>query len=928
MKLTLLLPHGDSDIGVVDTLIELAKHDLMHPFGVIGVDGSIKLYRGSEHSIGELWEQLAQLGRLDLVRIIVIVVEGSALSADETQLVNTLRKPLLDTGIKVTTGSILAPMKGTEVDPQSMSKYWNFNLVLVPEDGLGEALTQPRPMIDPDRRQAVAASAVALVGGLWSWLDDAPLDDVPIEGHGDVQRLRLARVATRVIDAGDLTARTVSWAISDGAHLPAPPGCVRHGAPEQAVAALLNTLVPTDGPSPIGFVYRPYEAPVRPTPKRMRPWQAIRYFVRELITEIAPLPRHAVMKKIDDLKAAAERTIQDRTFGADSDVAVSLRQPATVDLLLDGDHRRAAVASLPRMSDTPLVPSPSTWTLLMSAVLASADGADMPKELVAAQPEWVGTRAVITDLTAIADPVLAESGGEFAISSTEMTNLGWTTGQDVTIGASDVLAAACIRQNLAQAIPLAAPSAPATDPFSAPPSDGATPLEPATVTEPVSPDPETAKRFEQWLVGRERTLVWRLAARLADEQNRALDDLARTHAELEALLAEMDQTTSNAKNLRRRFIRRALLILVGVALLGAASLVGFVLVSTIVGVILTGLFVAGLLGGLIAMYRMARTRVRWRHRLEEFETRPTQLLHRRQQAGSEYARLSSLYDQYQDWSQVLAVALHRPWGSSAFNDRAPWVTDTGALSFSCGQPTISHEQMTTAALGVAQRLATQGWLTRAYVSRREQWLAWYDGMTSQVSGVADTPEADCSSGGEPVVDLPARSGYPAVTVFGPREHFRRSWVASEFADDYREAQISALRDSVDRRDPSSLIESIQSDIEALSGRTAKGFLLPIVENPSAQGFSTSELLEPTVRVGGSVARETWCGISPSLGGSFPPDVHTVAILEPDDRLVLASFRLDISEALDLSKTTFMNAGAARHHREDAVTEQSPTTEFG
>jgi hypothetical protein len=929
MKLTLLLPHGEADRNVVETLVELAQNDLMHGFGVVDIDGSINLYRGDTNTRGELWAQLAELGRLDLVRIIVVDVDGSPLTPAENEFVNALRKPLIDAGIAVVAGSVIAPLKGADVDPGAMSKYWNFNLVLVPEDGLGEALTQPRPMVDRHRRQSVAASAVALVGGLWSWLDEAPLDDTPIEGHGDVQRLRLARIATRVIDAGDLTARTVSWAISDGARLPAPPGCVRHGAADQAAALLLEALAPSSGLSSIGFSYRPLESPVRPGPKRMKPWEAIKYFAREIVTEIKPLPRQAVMRKIDDLKAAAERSVQDRTFGADSDVAVSLRQPTSIDLLLDGDQRRAVVASLPRISDAPIVPSPATWSTLLTAVLAAADGADMPKELAAAQPEWLGKRAVITDLAVLADPELASTGGQFEFSADEMEQMGWHTEGTVMIGASDVLAASLIRDRISQIATSASLTSDDADPVSSPPAGDL--IEDTEGSDPVSASPasRTSAEFGNWVARRDKTLLWRLASRLADAQSKALDDLARTHAELEALLAEMRQASDSAQKLRKRFVRRGLLIAFVVVLLAAASVVGFVAVSTPVGAILAGVFVVGLLAGLAAIYRMARTRVRWRHRLAEFESRPAELLHRRQQAASEYTRLSSLYDQFQDWSQIVAAALHRPWGTSTSADREPWVTDTGALSFSCGQPTISQEQMTIAALGVAQRLATQGWLTRAFTSRRDRWLSWYDGMTSQVAGIADTPEADCTTVNGPVVDLPARPGYRALTVYAPREHFRRSWLASEFADEYREAQIASLRQSVDRRDPSSLIESIESDIEALSGRSAREFLIPIVESPATQGFTTSELLDPTVRVGGSVDRITWCGISPSVGGSFPEGVKTVPVHEPKDRMVLASFRLDVSAPLEFAKTTFNRTGRGVGIAEPEHDElSSPAIEFG
>ena len=219
-------------------------------------------------------------------------------------------------------------------------------------------------------------------------------------------------------------------------------------------------------------------------------------------------------------------------------------------------------------------------------------------------------------------------------------------------------------------------------------------------------------------------------------------------------------------------------------------------------------------------------------------------------------------------------------------------------------------------------------MTRAYQSRRTSWLSWYDKITAQVAGVPDTPEGDCSNETAPIINLPSQVHHAAVTIYAPRSHFRNSFTAAEFADEYRAAQIETLRASVDDRNPASLIESVQSDVSGLTGRDAVAFLRPIIENSKVPGFARSDSLTPEIRMGG-VGRESWFGISASVGATASEKMNEVEVLELPNRLVLAAFRLDLSEPIRLDQCTLVVGGeSSNNDADDDADDQSGKQQFG
>lgn len=893
MKLTLVAPATARSRLLVDTLVELAVARMISSFVCVEGGGRARwIDADGAHDEEPLGELLARIGRLELVRIVGVSLDENEVDPAWARDLASIRDSISAAQIPVTLGTVASCTATTQVPQGVLGVFWNFNIVIVPQESLGEPGTFPVLITDPDRELTTMVAAVALVGSLWRWLESSPVDSLTHAGEGNVQRVRLGRVITRIIDAGDLTAQAVSRALVAGVQLPPPSGCVQHGMPQEAVDQLLEKLAPSKGTSVIGFAYQPYAPPERRTPMKMGPLAAIRFFFNELFSEIRPMPRAAVMRKLEEVRQRVETAVQNRTFGEDGDVVVRLRRPDDAALLFDQDARRRAVDRLPNMKSAPIVPSPSTWQWLLGGVLAAADGSPMPKVLEAVQPEWNGDRAVITDLSLLSAPPETEAPDTLSLGEDELASCG-VGGGERSIAGYDVMAL----QHLAGTEPAAA------SPSWAPPNSVEASSESeaadgtADVTESATSPAGAHQRVKSWIEARSNTLQWRLAARLVEAQDSALVDLERTQAALDQIEAQIDEARSAAAKSRRSFVRTSLLIIFAILVLATLAVVGLVLISAMVGLILAGIFLLGLLGGLWKMTRLAAERVRWKHRLEDLALAPALLFAQRQHAADEFRRLSSLYQQYLDWADVLTSALYRPWGIVDAQLIAPWRTRTGVLSFSVGEPVVSQSELAAAALGVAQRVAMPGWLSKAYKERRQHWIEWYASMSRGVTGLPPTPEEDAASITGPVVSIPASFGMDAVEIKRPRSQFRESILAGDFADEYRVSQVESLRDEVTRRDPAKLIERVVADVKGLTDRSAHDFLRPPIESNSVPTFDHELFVVDSYRAQGNLGVTSWAGISPSILSDVATTGHSHAVLELDDRFLLASFRLDLSEAI-------------------------------
>jgi hypothetical protein len=441
MKLTLIVPHGKCGEEVTEGLATIAAHQLITRFMVVHDDFRCIDIDGATRTESDVRATLSGLADFELVRILLLSVDRGAPTPEERCVIETLARKFRDVSVPVLVGSIVVPLHGELISPRAFSTYWNFNVVFVPEDGTGEERSITTELCNPATRLSIAIGAVALIGGLWRWLDTGPLDTLPSTGSGDRTRVRIGRAYTRIIDAGDVAMQTVDWVLQSGTRLPPPPGCVQTGNNEELVARMVDAVAPAHRPSPLGFSYRPLPPDSAPAPRVMGPIDAIKHYVGELLRELWHMTLEAVERRLEELVQRVEKAVQERTFGADSEVVVSLRAAPDVSTRIDGEERRAAVQSLHGIRPSHVSSTPGTWAAFTRFVIAAVDGSDVPNELAGHQPEWNGHRAVVGDTSLLAtDGSSDRSGGELQLSPADLETLGLRGSEAITAGPADPLA--------------------------------------------------------------------------------------------------------------------------------------------------------------------------------------------------------------------------------------------------------------------------------------------------------------------------------------------------------------------------------------------------------------------------------------------------------------------------------------------------------
>jgi hypothetical protein len=375
--------------------------------------------------------------------------------------------------------------------------------------------------------------------------------------------------------------------------------------------------------------------------------------------------------------------------------------------------------------------------------------------------------------------------------------------------------------------------------------------------------------------------------------------------------------------MRKRFLSTALISLALVLLAIAGTVIGFLLLSTLWALVVAGGALLAVLGAVKRVLHVAAERVRWKYRLEDLANSPAVLFARRQHAADEFRRLNAIYQQFLDWSLIITSAVHRPWGNTEPEDVPAWTTNTGVLSFTVGEASISQTELAAAALAVAQRVSTPGWLNRAFDERRQLWLEWYRSLTGGVAGMSPTPEEDVHSSDGVVVHIPASFGMDELEVHWPRQQFLTSIVAGDFSDEYRLRQFKQLRSDVERLDPAKLIDEVHADVPALEGRTAYNFLRPPVENGAIPLFDHERFVLPRYRVQGGLGVDSWVGCSPAVPVEIPPNRKEFPVIEPPDRFLLASFRLDVSDPIPASDCPLVSTPSL-----DSLAEDDTPTDTG
>jgi|GEM_PF-2099050 len=972
VDLTVLFGAGTDDLVVVDTLQAISHHSLLRPFAVLRPDTTCAVIDDGELTeVGTLYDYAA--GRaLVRVRIVRLSLDGQAVDPEHIEFLRVLRSEFSQYIEFLEYGTLTVLPDGGVASRDAFVEHFNFNLLIEPRDMAGEARFVPT-RIDRERQITVAAAAIAAIGGLWTWLDEAPFDIFDVGYDSTGARVSLMRLTTRVIDAGDLTARSVAWALAPGGQRPAPTGTTRHGDQTRYVSSLIEQISPRAAASPLGLSFAPPDPYEPPGGVRKGWWQTMVMFFTEVVDELKRLPGEIIHRKIEELKRRFETAVQNKTFGQDSEIKVQIVEPSRFDEVADSAARIGRLASIPGLELGALPNGSQTWSRLGTILHGAGDGSEFPEGLRELEPEWDGGRGVLTDLTVLAVTDLSS----FDVSGSDVAALGNFADEPFEVRPYDVLMQRAVSRVLDMPVSVTVEAdrmateedhvaieedraADADDAASEPDDpeatiDGETDhTESSAGEEDVVTDSEDAvhnvdgdsdeadivdqvaagarndlkRRYTSWNGARRSTLLWRIGDRLVEGQIAAAGLLESTENGLARLIQELEEEQEQAGKRRKRFLRRALLIVCGLVLLVAIAVSGLLLVELLLAAIIGAVCLLGMLGLLKMAYNLGRDRVRDRHRVKGLLARDEYLATVRRHAAAELHRLIGLYDQFLDWSEVYATSIHHPWGDLETLRVTPWRTTTGALSFVCGEPLITAEGEQKATMATAQHIAKRGWLRDAYLQRRADWIQWYQNLTGNLTGSGGEPEADNETGTEPIYVAAPQEGRASQPVFSPRVHFRKGYTMGQRSERFRREFVAELREASESDSSDHIVDEVRCDVPGLSGRSTAEFTSPVVTWSTVANFDNQ--LTPSAKADHTIKVRSVGGITDAAGLDIPATTSLLPVLTLQDRSVVAAFRLDVTTPLRLDDTVLIEAQPGAQHVEPGDDEPAdePTGESG
>ena len=414
MKLTILVPRTESDCRVAEVLQHYSSAGLVRPFILHKFpDQGTWVDNSTKAEYANLNDLMAEVEECDLIRFICFSASTSTVDVnDYVAAVSELRRSMNRTDIETTFGSVnlcAADDRHAYELFGDYNRYFNYNLVILPEDSLGERNSPTLTLKAANRREALIANILAIVGGLWWWLDEAPLDAMQHSGEGDLQRVRLAKATARMTKSQDLVSDAIVKVLSgDGKRL-LPRECVAHMQPDRAINDLYDALIRPGGVSPIGFSYRPFRKAEPPARKKLGILAALQLFLNEFMVELRNVPKSLLqglkggfLRRVRRIEGRVEQMVEDQTFGPDSRIMVGVRDTNDVHLMMDQAARCRELDQIPDLGDYRAYPTPGIWKTLTKAIVSAADGGDVPSNLRWSGLEWHERRAVVEDLDLLA----------------------------------------------------------------------------------------------------------------------------------------------------------------------------------------------------------------------------------------------------------------------------------------------------------------------------------------------------------------------------------------------------------------------------------------------------------------------------------------------------------------------------------------------
>lgn len=915
MRQTIVLLDSRAD-SVRQSLIELSGRGMLHPVVLAGSDGRCTVLREGQLEDRDVFEFLAGL-QLDLVRFIYLCLSGEPLSPGVADFVDRIQKQLQPGAINLDRYSIAVPMTEQVVNEGAFCPYWNYNLIVEPADMAGEPGFAQVQVDNESKQGVIGASVVCMLGALWKWLDDSPLDDNRIrqavgnsgeyDDDGGGPRLRIIRLVTRIVDAGNVTMQAVARALSPGVQLPPPVGCSRHGDSRAYVGGIAKAMFDRSDPFAFGLVYREFVAEVPEPPPSFNPLEAIKFFFTEVGRALARMPVEFVDRKTTAVSKRIEEFVASRTFGSDSQIQISFEQETGDSQFLDPARRPVSVDDLPTGTQDSTFPSPQTWIGLANLSFAIVDANENHGVGKFKIPMWEGSPAVVTDFSVMAPSALLDGrAGGFQLEPRDLELLGLET-DHVELRVFDSVGLKEIESRIEVQLRRATVGPQEKS------KKGTSEAGKSTLTQEEIPHGEgevnllskevaddlkkLQSRLARWKQPVTTTFLWRIADGLAAQMKTATTDFEVAEAQLASALESISNASAEGTQSAKRFRKKALIVaaILLVSILG--GLAGFLLLPVLSVVIGVGFFLLGLISGLSMIYRAAKQSVRDQYRAGSVVASFDQVFARRMHALVECHRLNSLYVQYLDWAEIIGAVILRPLGSVTVTSEAPWGSTSGALSLVSGVPVINESRSRSLTLSVMQHLVSRGWMTRSYLMRRDRVLSGYHDQFELAPGSVGSPEADHSLNQNALFVLPGDREGSELAVFPPRRTLHNAILEGAYTKQIRDEEVGRINARNLGKGQVTIVDHVRCEIPGLSEppRSVKEFLEPILMWKQVPDFTA--MLRPARAVSG-VEVLSVVGASDAIGdGAVVPGHLLVPVRSLADRYTLAAFRLDISDSL-------------------------------
>lgn len=366
---------------------------------------------GHERAESELFESLVTYSAIERLRLVTV---ASAELADDAardlgQAANRVRERLLanhPAGVPFIDARIIAPL---DVEQQSaLTQLFNAsasaNLVLIPEDRRSDSgFARPLSNSDSEVLAAHIAAEVATQAGLWTSMDDAPIDtsNAGVIGNADI-RVNFVRSFARAVFTPPLP---IAQAVSIDDVLPVPASMTPSPVPRRAATDFADSI----WSSHADLQYQDPEA----MPARRRA-SGIGETARLLLEEggkfISTIPQQIRRGVMQDLDTAAGEALTN-VVGEDSIIEVVWSGKAPEDVedqpVVDIDELRRFIEQRVGSVEAAVF-SQGVWTQVVDNVLASADGSPISGDL---EPPSIGAdRVLIADPKALAPAPNRELG--------------------------------------------------------------------------------------------------------------------------------------------------------------------------------------------------------------------------------------------------------------------------------------------------------------------------------------------------------------------------------------------------------------------------------------------------------------------------------------------------------------------------------------